>query len=466
MDVDAKPVLGRCLYGQCSCALYICSSNSSNILCTTCGHSGGIHKITGYLRFTPTLSPPTQQQQCLPPFNPDYQSSNRKMSAEEAFDSNKRAFSEQRTSRQELQSAFGRNRDDSITTPIRQSGNSRFGVGAKRGGLVYDMQNSSSKKIMKEIVKLDLEIFFLPNYQAAPCEFDINERNQLKARHQLISPFDFRKELITPQSFFDAYCCDPLSEVSQDFIDAGKRSFGFYIQKGTKAPDFSRFQHFSYDTFPEDADFEGFAVQCNPKRADKKKCYLVVSPFRPPLRGEVIEVKGSDDEEASILPRNYHPSKGFLFNYILGNTQQPTSTPRQQLSADEEEEADNIADEREEDRSYSYGPQPPPTPTDIPPPSEMMIPIDLTGGTVSSSNEELSFEKVPPVSSETIKALENSREEYPYEDGLCCGICHEPIKKNHPIITFKCTHFFHKWECTIPWLKKSGVCPYCRAHVE
>jgi hypothetical protein len=57
------------------------------------------------------------------------------MSSEEAFDNNKRAFSEeQRTSRQELQSAFGRNRDDSITTPIRQSGNSRFGVGAKRGG--------------------------------------------------------------------------------------------------------------------------------------------------------------------------------------------------------------------------------------------------------------------------------------------------------------------------------------------
>ena len=147
------------------------------------------------------------------------------------------------------------------------------------------------------------------------------------------------------------------------------------------------------------------------------------------MRGEVIEVKGNDDEEASIPPRNYHPSKGFLFNYILGNTQLPTS------------------------------PQPPPTPTDIPPPPEMMIPIDLTGGSVSSSNEELSFEKVPPVSSETIKALENSREEYPYEDGLCCGIRHDPIKKNHPIITFKCTHFFHKWECTIPWLKKSGVCP-------
>ena len=128
-------------------------------------------------------------------------------------------------------------------------------------------------------------------------------KKPVKARHQLITPFDFRKELTTPQRFFDAYCCDPLSEICQDLIDAGKRSFGFYIQKGTKAPDFSRFQYFSYDTFPEDADFEGFAVQCNPKRADKKKCYLVVSPFRPTLRGEVVEDKGSVDDKASILPK-------------------------------------------------------------------------------------------------------------------------------------------------------------------
>jgi hypothetical protein len=153
---------------------------------------------------------------------------------------------------------------------------------------------------MKEKAKLDLEIFFLPNNQAAPCVFDVNERNQLIAQHQLITPFDFRKQPITPQRFFDAYCCDPLSEIRQDFIDAGKRSFGFYIQKGTKAPGFTRF---SYDTFPEDADFEGFAVQCNPKRADKKKCYLVVSPFRPALRGEVVKDKGSDDDEASIPSR-------------------------------------------------------------------------------------------------------------------------------------------------------------------
>ena len=32
------------------------------------------------------------------------------------------------------------------------------------------------------------------------------------------------------------------------------------------------------------------------------------------------------------------------------------------------------------------------------------------------------FEKIPPVSSETITALENLREEYPYEDELRCGI--------------------------------------------
>ena len=303
---DAKPVLGRCLYGQCSCALYICSDNSSNILCTTCGHSGGIHKITGYLRFTPTLSPPTQQQ-CSAPFNPDfhydaYQSSNRKMSAEEAFDHNKRNSSEQRTSRQELKSAFGQNRDDSRTTPIRLSGNGRFGGGTKRG-VVSDLQNSSSsKKAMKENEKLDLEIFFLPNNQAAPCEFDVNERDRLKEQHQLIAPFDFRKERITPQRFFDDYCCDPLSEISQDFIAAGKRSFGFYIQKGTKAPDFSRFQHFSFDKFPNYAELDGFAVQCNPKRSDKKKCYLVVSPFRPAMRSDALcEVVVEDPRDVSTL---------------------------------------------------------------------------------------------------------------------------------------------------------------------
>ena len=61
-------------------------------------------------------------------------------------------------------------------------------------------------------------------------------------------------------------------------------------------------------------------------------------------------------------------------------------------------------------------------------------PIDLTGGSVSSINEEPPFEKVPPVSNETILAL---REEYPYEEELRCGICYGPIKKNHPIITLK-----------------------------
>lgn len=58
------PVWGKCTFNNksytCSCTLYSCSS-SADTICDSCSHPKLVHKITGHLKFTPRVSPPSTQ---------------------------------------------------------------------------------------------------------------------------------------------------------------------------------------------------------------------------------------------------------------------------------------------------------------------------------------------------------------------------------------------------------------------
>ena len=119
------PVWGKCTFNNksytCSCTLYSCSS-SADILCDSCSHPKLVHKITGHLKFTPRVSPPSTQ---LSP-QTDSTCDRRNFSADhhqssENFSSRERNPAQE----EELSAMFGRSK--SVIPPQRLSGNGKFG---------------------------------------------------------------------------------------------------------------------------------------------------------------------------------------------------------------------------------------------------------------------------------------------------------------------------------------------------
>ena len=45
-----------------------------------------------------------------------------------------------------------------------------------------------------------------------------------------------------------------------------------------------------------------------------------------------------------------------------------------------------------------------------------------------------------------------------------CAVCVCEFKQKEVLVLLKCTHVYHE-DCLLPWLKRSGTCPTCRAAV-
>ena len=265
---------GKCLFSNksysCNCT-HFSGCTSSNSLCDSCNHSVNSHKISGYISFTPTLSPPSSnsaQQQ------PAEWTSNRKLNAEEVS--------------QELATMFTRNIPPTQSgPPQRESGNSRFASAKRPKVNSYSTPHkAASPPPIKE--EIELELFLLLNYEQAPDANEMTVRTRLEVDHQLLKRFPFRSQIMSPQIFYDDYLCNPSCLISGDFIQAGRNGFGFYLQKGRKQPIFARF-HFS--KFPTRQDWENFAADCNPNaRKNKTRTCLVVCPNRPTTTSEVVDI--------------------------------------------------------------------------------------------------------------------------------------------------------------------------------
>ena len=135
---------------------------------------------------------------------------------------------------------------------------------------------------------LQLAIFFLPNGELAPVlDNQTTFRSNLKAQGQYVEDFPFRTKLISQQSFYDEYLTIPSCAISGEFIFAGIRNFGFFLQKGyCQQP---KHVEFPEGRFPNPNDFENMASDCNP--VHKTKFHLVVYPYKPliSINDDIVE---------------------------------------------------------------------------------------------------------------------------------------------------------------------------------
>jgi hypothetical protein len=185
----------------------------------------------------------------------------------------------------------------SVIPPQRLSGNGKFGGSSikKRPRSHNSASNNtiitpSSVAIISNSssTPVRLAIFFLPNGELAPVlDNQTTFRSNLKAQGQYVEDFPFRTKLISQQSFYDEYLTIPSCAISGEFIFAGIRNFGFFLQKGyCQQP---KHVEFPEGRFPNPNDFENMASDCNP--VHKTKFHLVVYPYKPliSINDDIVE---------------------------------------------------------------------------------------------------------------------------------------------------------------------------------